>query len=29
VGTGMHGRIEIKYFSGEDLSRLFDWIMRR
>jgi ParB family chromosome partitioning protein len=29
VGNGMHGRIEIKYFSGEDLSRLFDWIMRR
>ena len=29
VGNGTRGRIEIKYFSAEDLSRLYDWIVRR
>lgn len=29
VGNGTRGRIEIKYFSAEDLSRLYDWITRR
>jgi ParB family chromosome partitioning protein len=29
VGNGARGRIEIKYFSAEDLSRLYDWIVRR
>jgi ParB family chromosome partitioning protein len=29
VGNATRGRIEIKYFSGEDLSRLYDWIVRR
>ncbi len=29
VGNGTHGRIEIKYFSADDLSRLYDWIVRR
>jgi ParB family transcriptional regulator, chromosome partitioning protein len=28
VGNATRGRIEIKYFSGEDLSRLYDLIMR-
>jgi ParB family chromosome partitioning protein len=29
VGTPKRGRIEIKYFSAEDLDRLFGWIVRR
>lgn len=29
VGNAQKGRIEIRYFSAEDLSRLYDWIMRR
>jgi ParB family transcriptional regulator, chromosome partitioning protein len=29
VGNAKRGRIEIKYFSGEDLNRIFDWIVRR
>ncbi len=29
VGTAKRGRIEIKYFSGEDLNRIYDWIVRR
>jgi ParB family chromosome partitioning protein len=29
VGTPKRGRIEIKYFSAEDLDRLFAWIVRR
>ncbi len=28
VGNAIHGRIEIKYFSAEDLNRLYDWIVR-
>lgn len=28
VGNATRGRIEIKYFSGEDLNRLFEWIAR-
>jgi len=29
VGTPRRGRIEIRYYSAEDLNRLFDWIIRR
>jgi ParB family chromosome partitioning protein len=29
VGDGEHGRLEIKYYSAEDLNRIFDWIVRR
>ena len=29
VGNGSRGRIEIKYFSAEDLNRLYEWIARR
>jgi ParB family transcriptional regulator, chromosome partitioning protein len=29
VGNSERGRIEIRYFSPEDLNRLYDWIMRR
>ena len=29
VGNGNRGRIEIKYFSAEDLNRLYEWITRR
>lgn len=29
VGTPKQGRIEIKYFSAEDLNRIFEWIVRR
>jgi ParB family chromosome partitioning protein len=29
VGDAERGRIEIKYYSAEDLSRIFDWIVRR
>ncbi len=29
VGGSISGRIEIRYFSSEDLSRIFDWITRR
>jgi ParB family chromosome partitioning protein len=29
VGNAQKGKIEIRYFSAEDLSRLYDWIMRR
>ena len=28
VGSDHRGKIEISYFSGEDLSRIYDWIMR-
>jgi ParB family chromosome partitioning protein len=28
-GTGQSGHIEIRYYSSEDLSRIFDWITRR
>jgi ParB family chromosome partitioning protein len=28
VGTEKRGRIEIRYFSAEDLSRIYDWITR-
>lgn len=28
VGNATRGQIEIKYFSGEDLNRLFEWITR-
>jgi ParB family chromosome partitioning protein len=29
VGNAKRGRIEIKYFSAEDLNRIYDWIVRR
>jgi ParB family transcriptional regulator, chromosome partitioning protein len=29
VGTPERGRIEVQYFSAEDLNRLFDWIVRK
>jgi ParB family chromosome partitioning protein len=29
VGHAQRGRIEIKYYSGEDLNRIFEWIVRR
>jgi ParB family transcriptional regulator, chromosome partitioning protein len=29
VGNATHGQIEIKYFSAEDLNRLYDWMLRR
>jgi ParB family transcriptional regulator, chromosome partitioning protein len=29
VGNASKGRIEIRYFSPEDLNRLYDWILRR
>lgn len=29
TGDAQRGRIEIKYYSGEDLNRIFDWIVRR
>lgn len=29
VGGPESGRIEIRYYSAEDLSRIFDWIVRR
>lgn len=29
VGSAKRGRIEIKYFSAEDLQRIFEWIVRR
>ena len=28
VGSERRGKIEISYFSGEDLSRIYDWIIR-
>jgi ParB family transcriptional regulator, chromosome partitioning protein len=28
VGNSVRGRIEIKYFSAEDLNRLYEWIVR-
>lgn len=28
VGNSVRGRIEIKYYSEEDLNRLYDWIIR-
>jgi ParB family chromosome partitioning protein len=28
-GNEKRGRIEISYFSGEDLNRIYEWIMRR
>jgi ParB family chromosome partitioning protein len=28
LGDGKRGKIEISYFSPEDLSRIYDWIMR-
>ena len=28
VGNAIRGRIEIKYFSAEDLNRLYEWILR-
>jgi ParB family transcriptional regulator, chromosome partitioning protein len=28
LGNATRGRIEIKYFSAEDLNRLYDWILR-
>lgn len=28
LGDGKHGKIEISYFSSEDLTRLYDWITR-
>ena len=28
AGTEKRGRIEIRYFSAEDLNRIYDWIMR-
>lgn len=28
VGTDRRGKIEISYFSAEDLTRIYDWIMR-
>jgi len=28
LGNGKRGKIEISYFSPEDLSRIYDWIMR-
>jgi len=28
VGSERRGKIEISYFSAEDLSRIYDWIMR-
>ncbi|HZP02534.1 MAG TPA: ParB/RepB/Spo0J family partition protein [Terriglobia bacterium] len=29
VGTERRGRIEIRYFSAEDLNRIYEWIVRR
>jgi ParB family chromosome partitioning protein len=29
VGKGSSGRIEIRYYSETDLSRIYDWILRR
>jgi ParB family chromosome partitioning protein len=29
LGDGKRGHIEIRYYSAEDLNRLFDWIVRR
>jgi ParB family transcriptional regulator, chromosome partitioning protein len=29
AGNAQKGKIEISYFSGEDLNRLFDWIIHR
>jgi ParB family transcriptional regulator, chromosome partitioning protein len=29
VGDAKRGRIEIRYFSPEDLNRIYDWILRR
>jgi ParB family chromosome partitioning protein len=29
VGNAKRGRIEIKYFSAEDLNRIYEWIVRR
>jgi len=29
LGDGKRGKIEISYFSAEDLNRLYDWIARR
>jgi len=29
VGSAKRGRIEIKYFSAEDLHRIFEWMVRR
>jgi ParB family chromosome partitioning protein len=29
VGDAEHGRLEIKYYSAEDLNRIFEWIVRR
>ena len=28
IGSEKRGKIEISYFSPEDLSRIYDWIMR-
>jgi len=29
LGNGKRGKIEISYFSSEDLNRIYDWIVRR
>lgn len=29
VGNAKRGRIEVKYFSAEDLNRIYEWIVRR
>lgn len=29
VGSAKRGRIEIEYFSAEDLQRIFEWVVRR
>jgi ParB family transcriptional regulator, chromosome partitioning protein len=29
IGTAARGRIEVHYFSAEDLNRLFDWMVRK
>lgn len=29
IGTPERGRIEVQYFSAEDLNRLFDWMVRK
>jgi len=29
LGNGKKGKIEIRYYSAEDLNRLFEWIVRR
>ncbi|MGH9357052.1 MAG: ParB/RepB/Spo0J family partition protein [Terriglobia bacterium] len=29
AGDGTHGRIEIRYYSAQDLNRLYDWLIRK